>query len=472
MEQKMTTSDTIAAIATPPGRGAISMVRISGPDALHIAQKVWQGTPLPRVASHSAHLGFITDPEHDAEPIDQALATVFKAPNSFTGENMVEFGLHGSPIICRNVMSALINAGARPAKPGEFSQRAVAAGKMSLVSAEAAADLVAASSRAAQRIAMSQMRGGVENSLQQMQDSLLRLAALLELELDFSEEDVEFAPRTELLQLALDIERHLQKLHDSYRTGTAIKEGIPVAIVGPTNAGKSSLLNALTEEERAIVSDIHGTTRDIVEDTLTIEEYLFRLMDTAGLRDTADPIEQIGIANSHKALGKAHIVLLITDSTAPLPDTLIADTLNEMSEYATLIVLHNKVDIASDEKHIPGNYTQINLSTKTGQGLDTLKKCMVDTMREEQADGGEVLITNERHLQCIKEALTALKPVIQSLKQGSEDPTLSGKYAQLTPDLIAQSVREVITPLTELTGTALQTPALLQHIFSHFCIGK
>lgn len=486
-----TESDTIAAIATPPGRGAIAMVRLSGPQAIQIADTVWRGKPLAGAPSHTAHLGFITEPGATAaeQPIDQALATIFRAPRSFTGEDMVEFGLHGSPLIARQTLQALIQAGARPAGPGEFSRRAVANGRMSLIQAEAAADLTAASSTAARRIAMTQMRSGVGETLTKMQDSLLKLASLLELELDFSEEDVEFASRSQLRDLALRARKHLRTLHDSYATGQAIKDGIPVAIAGPTNAGKSSLLNALLGERRAIVSDIHGTTRDIVEDTLEIGDYLFRFMDTAGLRDTSDPIERLGIANSRKALGKARIILLVTDSTQPLPHALIDET-RGANPQATLLLIRNKADrlprmdalnqVPTDPEQgtDPGTQATIMLSAKTGEGLDTLRAHLAQTAAQDETQAGDILLTNARHQACLAQALAALDrtlallpPTPQPTDQPTKQLTPTPQIAP-TPDIIAQSLREVISPLSELTGTALTTPALLSNIFAHFCIGK
>ena len=473
----MNYNDTIVAPATPPGRGAIAMVRISGPKAIEIADSIWKGKPLANAASHTAHLGYIVNSHNDNEIIDQALATIFKAPATFTGEDMVEFGLHGSSLITMQVIAALTEKGARPAGPGEFSQRAVANGRMSLVSAEAAADLVAATSKAAQRIAMSQMRGGVDNQLRQMQQKLLKLASLLELELDFSEEDVEFAPRSELLQLALSIQAHLTKLQSSYRTGTSIKQGIPVAIIGATNAGKSSLLNILAEDERAIVSDIHGTTRDVVEDSIEIGQYLFRFMDTAGLRDTEDPIEQIGIEHSFRALSKARIVLFVTDITTPLADDILKNAQQSIAEDATLILLRNKIDklaSAAEITPLPADTVidntptikTIDISAKTTEGIDELKAYMCEIIEKEEQSGGDILLTNERHYACVTQALESLKVVISQLQSTAED----SMYA--TPDLIAQTIREVIAPLSELTGQSLQTPAILQNIFSHFCVGK
>jgi tRNA modification GTPase len=302
----------ICAISTAPGVGGIAVARVSGPEAINIVDKIWHGKKLADVASHTAHLGNIDD--RSGNTLDQAVATVFRAPASFTGEDVVEISVHGSTYIQAELIATLVAAGARLAEPGEFTRRAFTAGKMDLAQAEAIADLIASQSRAAHRVAMSQMRGGVSKRLAQLRDQLIELASLLELELDFSEEDVEFASRTRLIDIAQQIYAEVTRLHKSFDAGSAIKNGIPIAIVGDTNAGKSSLLNALVGDERAIVSNIHGTTRDIVEDTVTIGNNLFRLMDTAGLRDTTDPVEQIGIERSHRAMQKASITLLVTDA--------------------------------------------------------------------------------------------------------------------------------------------------------------
>lgn len=482
MESQLNFSDTIAAPATPTGRGALAMVRLSGKDAINIVDKVWKGKSLFQADSHTAHLGYIKDFHNPEEVLDQAVATVFKAPRTYTGEDIVELSLHGSPLIVTRVMAALIDAGARPADRGEFSRRAVANNRMSLFSAEAVADLISASSQAARRIAMRQMRGGVEQRLKDMQADLLRLASLLELELDFSEEDVEFASRSELLTLALSVQTHLNKLCASYRTGTAIKDGIPVAIIGPTNAGKSSLLNALVDEERAIVSDIHGTTRDIIEDTMELGQYLFRFMDTAGLRDTDDQIEQIGISHSHRALSKARIILLVHDATTPIPSELLRHTLTNASTDASIILLLNKIDqlLATDLREISFNgiegsekIEKIYISAKTGKGIDQVKQKLIEIISADEQGSGDILLTNERHYTCVTAALTALTRVISQLQPtaNNNSETFPDNYI-FTPDLIAQSVREVIAALSELTGDSLQTPALLQNIFSQFCIGK
>lgn len=473
MEQTLTPSDTIVAMATPQGKGAITLLRLSGPDAFALTGKIWRGANLAEAPSHTAHLGYIIDPESDeGTPIDQCLVTIFRAPHTFTGEDIVEFGLHGSPLIARRAIEVLVNSGARVANPGEFSQRAVINRRMSLLNAEATADLIAASSRAAHRMAMSQMRGGVERKLTEMQEALLHLASMLELELDFSEEDVEFASRDRLQEIALEARKHLKALKDSYRTGQAIKEGIPIAIIGPTNAGKSSLLNALVGDDRAIVSNLHGTTRDIIEDTLEIDDFMFRLMDTAGLRKTDDPIEQIGITQSNKAIKRARIVLLVTDITEPFPYELAQDTAAHIAEDATLLLIANKADLLPghenaamlpDTSRLPakaGN-GMIAISTKTGQNIESLKRRLTDIMRQSQEAVGESIITNIRHYEDISKALDAIDRLINQLNTPA-----------MTTDILAQTLREAIAPLQELTGTALQTPALLQNIFSHFCIGK
>ncbi|MDE6125702.1 MAG: tRNA uridine-5-carboxymethylaminomethyl(34) synthesis GTPase MnmE, partial [Muribaculaceae bacterium] len=289
---------TICAISTPAGTGGIAVVRVSGPDAIGTVSRLWRGKPLSKCDSHTAHLGQLVDPGRDSEPLDQAVATIFRGPNSFTGEDVVELSVHGSRFVQAELIRLLCGNGARLAEPGEFTRRAFAAGKMDLAQAEAVADVIAANSRAALRIANRQMRGAFSERLATLRDQLLELAALLELELDFSEEDVEFASRNRLRDIAGQILDEIERLRSSFAAGTAIKDGIPVAIAGPTNAGKSSLLNALLNDDRAIVSDIHGTTRDTVEDTMSIGDHLFRFIDTAGIRETYDAIEQAGIRRS------------------------------------------------------------------------------------------------------------------------------------------------------------------------------
>ncbi|MCI5979213.1 MAG: tRNA uridine-5-carboxymethylaminomethyl(34) synthesis GTPase MnmE, partial [Bacteroidales bacterium] len=296
-------ADTICAVATAPGTAGIAVVRVSGPQAFTICDTLWRGKKLSDCQSHTAHLGTVRDT--DATVLDQAVATVFRGPHSYTGEDVVELSVHGSPYVQHRLIELLCKAGARLAEPGEFTRRAFTAGNIDLSQAEAIADLIAARSRAAHHVAVNQLRGGITRRLLQLREQLVDLSALLELELDFSEEDVEFADRTRLIALAEEINREVTRLHGTYSRGQAIRDGIPVAIAGPTNAGKSSLLNALVGDDRAIVSDVHGTTRDTVEDTLTLGDHLVRIIDTAGLRATTDTVELIGQERTRAALTRA-----------------------------------------------------------------------------------------------------------------------------------------------------------------------
>lgn len=340
--------DTICAISTPRGVGGIAVVRVSGPDAIQIADSVWGGLSLAKAKSHTAHFGDIID--SDGSKLDEAVATVFRAPRSFTGEDTVELSVHGSVWVQRRLVMLLVERGARVAEAGEFSRRAFASGRLDLAQAEAVADVIAASSRSAHRVAMSQMRGDFSGRLASLREQLLELSSLLELELDFSEEDVEFASRTRLLDIATAIQCETTRLADSFSAGRAIKEGIPVAIVGATNAGKSTLLNRLLGEERAIVSDIHGTTRDVIEDTIDIDGTLFRFIDTAGLRDTSDSIETMGIERTIAKLSQASIVIWVVDGTASPDDCRRAwqRIRHHLLPAQRLIPVINKADIAPD----------------------------------------------------------------------------------------------------------------------------
>ena len=405
------------------------------------------------MATHTAHLGTIVDPGTGAD-LDQAVLTIFRGPNSFTGDDVVELSVHGSRWIQRRLIDILVNAGARLALPGEYTRRAFSAGKIDLAEAEGVADLIASSSAAAHRIALSQMRGGFSARLQQIREQLLELASLLELELDFSEEDVEFASRQRLLDLATTSATSLQKLADGFTTGAAIKDGIPVAIVGKTNVGKSSLLNALLGDERAIVSDIHGTTRDVVEDTVEIGPYLIRFKDTAGIRHSNDPIENMGIQRSRKAAQAAQIVLCVIDATDP---QVPADDIQDIPAERIIYIL-NKTDLSTSST---GTFKALAISAKTGQGLDELRQAIaqrLDQQMENNADG-DILVTNQRHAQALAAAADSLRQVAQGIE------------TQLPPDLVAQDLREAIHHLSTITGK-ITTPEILQSIFTNFCIGK
>ena len=382
MTAKAESTDTICAISTPPGIGGIAVARISGPQAITIAQSRWKGKSLIEAASHTAHLGTVIDTR--GEDLDEAVATVFRAPRSFTGEDVVEISVHGSKYVQRELLDTLMQGGARLAEPGEFTRRAFIAGKMDLAEAEAVADVIASNSRAAHRIAVSQMKGGFSRQLEALRAQLVDIAALLELELDFSEEDVEFASRSQLRELATRLHDEITRLHRSFTAGNAIKEGIPVAITGPTNAGKSSLLNALLGDDRAIVSDIHGTTRDTVEGTLEIGDFLFRFIDTAGLRDTTDAIERIGIERSHRAIADARIVIALADITAPLDADALTAAAPPSAEPPHLIIALNKTDLGVSEKTaasardfaqtLPSPAPVITISAATGDGLAHLRR--------------------------------------------------------------------------------------------------
>lgn len=463
-------TDTICAISTPPGIGGIAVARVSGPESIMITQSLWKGVDLSQVKSHTAHLGNILD--CDGSVLDQALVTVFKAPNSFTGDNVVEISVHGSKYIQRQLINALISSGARLADPGEFTRRAFISGKLDLAQAEAVADMIASSSKAAHRIAINQMRGGFSKRLSSLREQLLELASLLELELDFSEEDVEFASRKKLLKIAIDVNTEVNRLLHSFKSGSAIKDGIPVAIVGETNAGKSSLLNTILGDDKAIVSDIHGTTRDIIEDTIEVGDYLFRFMDTAGLRDTTDKIESIGIDRAYSAISHARIVILVIDLTQPLntqPLQYIHNNI-ESDDLTKLIIALNKSDLdgtvlttneireALKNCKISSEVPILPISAKNGTGIDALLKELQKTVAADD-ETDNVMITNLRHCEALTKAADSSQRVI------------SGLQDNLSGDLIAQDLRETIFHLGTITGT-ITSQDILTNIFSRFCIGK
>lgn len=477
------TNDTICAISTPPGVGGIAVIRISGPQAIEIAERIWSGTPLTQAKARTLHTGMINDPANNGEMLDQAVAAIFHAPASFTGEDTVELSVHGSRYVQQRLLEILCDNGCRLARPGEFTRRAFANGKIDLAQAEAIADVIASESRAAHRLAASQMKGQFSARLNRLRDKLLEIASLLELELDFSEEEVEFASRSRLTALAQDLHSELTRLADSFAAGNAIKQGIPVAIIGPTNAGKSSLLNLILGQQRAIVSDIHGTTRDTIEDTLAIGDYTFRFIDTAGLRDTDDPIENLGIKRTHQAAASAAITLLVVDATRPLPspadlalpadsdtnaDTDINADAGSHTAGATrpVILLLNKTDlpgaITTLPTPLPYRATDIiPISAHTGEGHDTLLQQLKKHAKALSGDNTQdtILVTNLRHAQALQAAAETTAAL------------LAGLSANIPGDLLAQDLRATIHHLSTITGT-LTTPDILASIFSRFCIGK
>jgi tRNA modification GTPase len=464
------TSETIVALSTPQGSGALALIRLSGNDSIEIANSVWQAKkPLTEAKSHTVHYGAIVDPETN-ETIDECVATIYRAPRTFTGENIVEFSCHGSQWIIRQVLNLLVKHGARTARGGEFSMRAFMNGKVDLAQAEGIADLIASSSRAAHHMAMSQMKGRFSEALAQLNAKLVEFASLLELELDFSEEDVEFADRSRLVALAHEIKDYVDKLAASYSTGRALKDGVPVAIVGVPNSGKSTLLNALLGEDKAIVSSIAGTTRDVIEDCVEIDGILFRFIDTAGLRHTSDEIETIGISRAVTAGQKASIIIKVLDTTSDIASqqATIADYISNI-DGAKVITVYNKCDLkaesasiavtAKDNDRVDANADAIEISAKSGYGMERLNKALTSAITADVNPEENLMVTNARHYESLIRASADL------------DRALTGIADNLPADLIAMDVRAATNTLSEICGT-ITSDTLLHNIFAHFCIGK
>ena len=449
-------SDTIVAAATPTG-GAICIVRLSGEQAIAICDKVFRGRrPLQDARPASALYGRIVDGE---EVVDDVILTLFRAPHSYTGEDSVEISTHGSRYVVERVISLLVRHGARLAEAGEFTRRAFLAGRMDLAQAEAVADLIAADSHASHAIASTQMRGAYSEELQSLRDKLLNITSLLELELDFSEEDVEFADRTQLLELLELTLAKVEHLAHSFALGNALKEGVQVAIVGRPNVGKSTLLNRLAGEDRAMVSDVAGTTRDTVEVTVNIGGVIYRLIDTAGLHTTADKLEQMGIERTAEALSKARIILWLTDDEHSLmEDDLIGYVPSSTQQTFRIIT---KIDLATSASReaSASPYPTIRLSAHTGEGVDALVKALQASADATGAYNGEVIISNRRHHEALCQAQEALMAALNALQ--NDIPT----------DLMSEDIRLALHHLGSITGE-ITSEDILQNIFSHFCIGK
>ena len=477
----MSTS-TICAVSTASG-GAIGVVRVSGSQAISITEHIFRavnGKPLSERKASSLTFGHIVDENNNV--VDEVLVSLFRAPHSYTGEDATEISCHGSSYILQRVVQLLLAAGCEAAAPGEFTQRAFLNGKMDLSQAEAVADVIASTTAASHQVAMSQMRGDFSKQLGALREQLVHLTSLLELELDFSDhEDLEFADRSALDAIAAQIESVTQRLADSFATGNVLKNGLPVAIVGSTNSGKSTLLNALLHDDRAIVSDVHGTTRDVIEDTFTLGGTLFRFIDTAGLRSTEDVVEQMGIARSRQKLEEAKIVLFVVDATqvASQMEALGTEILEAMNGRP-LVVLFNKADLIKEQAMndllaqplahwISGaslssqqepKIVKLSISAKEGLGLDTLTDTLVGLAQENTTSAGDIIVTNARHYAALTAALADIRRVRQGLS------------THLSGDFVAQDLRECLFHLAEITGGAVTTDEVLGTIFKNFCVGK
>lgn len=459
-------TDTICAPCTGSG-GAITVIRVSGPHAVNCVDNIFaspKGLPLYERKSHTITFGRILDAKR--EIVDEVVISLFRAPHSYTGEDVVEISCHGSRYILHTILDLLVANGCRMAKPGEFTRRAFLNGKMDLSQAEAVADVIASDSAASHRVAMNQMRGNFSKALRTLRDQLLHLTSLMELELDFSDhEELEFADRSQLLDISNQVQQTISKLANSFKLGNVLKNGIPVAIVGETNAGKSTLLNALLGDDKAIVSDVHGTTRDVIEDTINVRGVTFRFIDTAGIRRTDDPVESIGIARSYQKMEQAEIILWVI-AEAMANDAPLLQKIKEIAQEKKVLLLFNKSDILSesDRSTLAARYTDLGIphlfiSAKCGQGLSELEETLSQIADLPQYASEDTIVTNLRHYEALISALHAIERVQYGMQSG-----LSG-------DFISQDLRECIHHLSDIIGE-VSTDSVLQNIFKHFCIGK
>ncbi|MBU8892290.1 MAG: tRNA uridine-5-carboxymethylaminomethyl(34) synthesis GTPase MnmE [Bacteroidales bacterium] len=463
----MINNDIICAISTPQGNGAIAVIRLTGNDSVVLCDKLFRSPKeqkkLINQEANTLHFGTITDND---KIIDEVVISIFKGPHSYTGEDIVEISCHGSEFVQQQILQLFIKNGARLAKPGEYTMRAFLNGKMDLSQAEAVADLIASSSAASHKVAVQQMRGGFSNEIANLRNRLLHFISLLELELDFSEEDVEFADRKQLHDLLNNIQNLIQKLLKSFDLGNVIKNGVPVAIVGHTNVGKSTLLNRILNEEKAIVSEIPGTTRDVIEDVINIEGVSFRFIDTAGIRETEDTIETMGIERTYDRISKASIVLLLVDATEGSDEMIkaVKTVKNKIGDGdKKLIVVINKIDKADNESDIKNlldkRDVMMKISAKTGENIDQLIHELLSVVNLSALNQNEVIVTNARHYEALEKASVALQRAIDGLNSG------------ITGDFLAQDIRETLHYLGEITGE-ITTDEVLGNIFKNFCIGK
>lgn len=456
----MSLTDTIVALATPAGTGAIGVIRLSGADAIQIANSIFTGKDLSKQASHTLHFGKISDGQ---VVIDEVLASIFVAPNSYTKENSVEISCHGSAYIISQIIKLILSKGARMAKAGEFTMRAFLNGQLDLSQAEAVADLIASQNAASHQIAMNQMRGGFSSELQALRTELINFASLVELELDFSEEDVEFANREQMKNLILQILKVINRLIGSFELGNVIKNGIPVVIAGKPNVGKSTLLNALLNEERAIVSEIAGTTRDTIEDEMSIQGLRFRFIDTAGIRETDDVIEAKGVARSMEKINSSAVILYVYDAS----QTSLSELQTIIAEFkpiieknnSTLFLVENKSDKNTAAPYNIEGLKHIQISALLKTGMQTLENELVKLVDLAALESGQSIVSNLRHAEALQNAATALEKV------------LSGIDNPITSDFLAMDIKQALYHLGEITGS-ISTDDLLDNIFSKFCIGK
>ncbi len=456
MQQIYSSEDIIVALATSQGVGAIAVIRLSGKESIALVNEVFQGKDLSKQLSHTLHYGNISD---EREIIDEVIVSLFIAPHSFTREDSVEISTHGSPYIIKRIIEVLIKNGARLATAGEFTKRAFLHGRFDLAQAEAVADLIASENDSAHKIALNQMRGGFSREIKQLREKLIHFASMIELELDFSEEDVEFAGRDDVRELIEELRTVITELMKSFRLGNVIKNGVPTVIAGKPNAGKSTLLNALLNEEKAIISEIPGTTRDFIEGTLTIEGISFRFIDTAGLREATDKIEAMGVERTHMKMNEASLILFLFDLSNETKDSVLQEIGRLKTKGIPFLAVGNKLDqernIDLSELEVPS----IQISASTGENLEQLKIKLIEAVHLDQIKTNQTIITNLRHYQGLKETNDALEDVLTGLDE------------ELTNDFLALDIRNALHHLGELTGE-ITTDDLLENIFSKFCIGK
>ncbi|TCD12094.1 tRNA uridine-5-carboxymethylaminomethyl(34) synthesis GTPase MnmE [Pedobacter frigidisoli] len=452
----MYNQDTIIALSTPSGSGAIGVIRLSGPEAISLANSVFSGKNLEEQDSHTLHFGLLKDGENI---VDEVVAGLFVAPKSYTKENVVEISCHGSNYIIQQIINLLISKGARAAKPGEFTLRAFLNGAFDLSQAEAVADLIASNSKASHDVAMQQMRGGFATELKGLREQLIHFASMIELELDFAEEDVEFANRDQLKNLVNKINHVLRRLISSFEMGNVIKNGVPVVIAGKPNVGKSTLLNALLNEERAIVSDIAGTTRDTIEDELTIGGIVFRFIDTAGIRDTADIIEALGVERTLEKMKQAKLIIYMADTSQSLAE--IEEQIRGLKQLEIpYLILINKADLVfAEQRKALESIDVVYISAKDKLGIDVLKTTLLEQVNLHHINTSETLVTNIRHVEALKQTENALQRVLDN----ADNP--------VTSDFLAMDIKQALHYLGEITGT-VTTDDLLENIFTKFCIGK